>query len=58
MKLGVLTAANIKMNTLIICDVDMAVNQWRDELLRWTTIDRENIFKLTSDNKEKSIKKL
>jgi len=38
---------------MIICDSEMSVDQWRDELERWTTVNRFRIFRLSGKIKDK-----
>ncbi|KAL4490344.1 hypothetical protein ABPG72_004383 [Tetrahymena utriculariae] len=44
---GVIAIERIKQSTVIICDSDVSVDQWRDELERWTTINKNKIVRLT-----------
>ncbi|EGR32554.1 hypothetical protein IMG5_077910 [Ichthyophthirius multifiliis] len=44
---GVIAIERIKQSTIVICDSDVSVDQWRDELERWTTISRNKIVRFT-----------
>ncbi|KRW98627.1 P-loop containing nucleoside triphosphate hydrolase [Pseudocohnilembus persalinus] len=50
---GIMALTNIKRNSIIICDSDVSVDQWRDELERWTTISRNDIVRLTGKIQDK-----
>jgi DNA excision repair protein ERCC-3 len=50
---GITAAATIKKGTIVLCTSSMSVVQWRNEFLRWTTIDPSDIAIFTSDHKEK-----
>lgn len=50
---GITAAATIKKGTIVLCTSSMSVVQWRNEFLRWTTIDPNDIAIFTSDHKEK-----
>ncbi|KAJ5099648.1 hypothetical protein N7532_006649 [Penicillium argentinense] len=50
---GITAAATIKKGTIVLCTSSMSVVQWRNEFLRWTTIDPGDIAIFTSDHKEK-----
>lgn len=49
---GITAAATIKKGTIVLCTSSMSVVQWRNEFLRWTTIDPGDIAIFTSDHKE------
>ncbi|KAJ5723637.1 hypothetical protein N7488_001672 [Penicillium malachiteum] len=50
---GITAAATIRKGTIVLCTSSMSVVQWRNEFLRWTTIDPGDIAIFTSDHKEK-----
>ncbi|KAJ6155461.1 hypothetical protein N7470_006027 [Penicillium chermesinum] len=50
---GITAAVTIKKGTIVLCTSSMSVVQWRNEFLRWTTIDPSDIAIFTSDHKEK-----
>jgi DNA excision repair protein ERCC-3 len=50
---GVYVISRIKKNSVIICDSDVSVEQWRDELLRCTTIKHNSIIRLTGKIRDK-----
>lgn len=50
---GVTAACTIKKGTIVLCTSSMSVVQWRNEFLRWSNIDPNDIAIFTSDNKEK-----
>lgn len=41
--LGIIVTEKIKGNTLVICDIDTATKQWKNEFLRWTTVKPDRI---------------
>lgn len=50
---GITAAVTIKKGTIVLCTSSMSVVQWRNEFLRWTTIDPSDVAIFTSDHKEK-----
>ena len=50
---GITAACTIKKGTIILCTSSMSVVQWRNEFLRWSNIDPNDIAIFTSDNKER-----
>ena len=50
---GITAACTIKKGTIVLCTSSMSVVQWRNEFLRWSNIDPNDIAIFTSDNKEK-----
>jgi superfamily II DNA or RNA helicase len=47
--LGISVACKIKKDTLIICSGEVAVEQWRREILKWTSeVQPDQIVALTS----------
>ncbi|KAL1991878.1 hypothetical protein VTN49DRAFT_5186 [Thermomyces lanuginosus] len=50
---GITAACTIKKGTIVLCTSSMSVVQWRNEFLRWSNIDPDDIAIFTSDNKEK-----
>ncbi len=45
--------ARVKRSCVIICEGDVSVEQWRDELERWTTVNRKSIIRLTGRVQDK-----
>lgn len=50
---GITAACTIKKGTIVLCTSSMSVVQWREEFLRWSNINPNDIAVFTSDNKEK-----
>ncbi|EEP79056.1 DNA repair helicase RAD25 [Uncinocarpus reesii 1704] len=50
---GITAACTIKKGTIVLCTSSMSVVQWRNEFLRWSNIDPNDIAIFTSDNKER-----
>lgn len=48
---GITAACTVKKSTLILCTNAIAVEQWANELRRWSTIPEGSIAKFTADNK-------
>jgi len=49
---GILVTAKIKRNTIIICDIDLAVQQWKKEILRWCEIDKRRVITVRGKEKD------
>eukprot|EP00301_Raphidiophrys_heterophryoidea_P007815 c12977_g2_i2.p1 GENE.c12977_g2_i2~~c12977_g2_i2.p1 ORF type:complete len:747 (+),score=202.03 c12977_g2_i2:45-2243(+) len=49
---GITAACTVKKSTLVLCTSGVAVEQWKQQFLLWTTIDKARISTFTSDNKE------
>ena len=45
--IGVFVIERLKRPSIIICENEVSVDQWREELERWTTIKRQNIIRIT-----------
>lgn len=50
---AILLIQRIKVNTIIICESEISVEQWKEELKKWTTIPEEKIVRLTGRHKDK-----
>lgn len=50
---GITAACTIKKGVIILCTSSMSVVQWRQEFLKWSNINPNDIAVFTSDNKEK-----
>jgi len=50
---GITAACTIKKGTIVLCTSSMSVVQWRQEFLKWSNINPNDIAIFTSDNKEK-----
>ena len=50
---GITAACTIKKAVMVLCTSSMSVVQWRNEFIRWTNIDPNDIAIFTSDHKEK-----
>ncbi|KAI9828430.1 MAG: transcription factor TFIIH complex ERCC-3 subunit [Thelocarpon impressellum] len=50
---GITAACTIKKGTVILCTSTMSVVQWRNEFLKWSNINPNDIAIFTSDHKEK-----
>ena len=50
---GITAACTIKKGTVILCTSTMSVVQWRNEFLKWSNINPNDIAIFTSENKEK-----
>ena len=50
---GVAAACTIKKGTLVLCTSSMSVVQWRQEFLKWSNIDPDDIAIFTADHKAK-----
>ncbi|KAH7103642.1 DNA repair helicase RAD25 [Auriculariales sp. MPI-PUGE-AT-0066] len=51
---GVAAACRVQKSCLIFCTSMLAVNQWKDQLLRFTNVDEKKIVLFTSDSKGKA----
>ncbi|ODV59882.1 TFIIH/NER complex ATPase/helicase subunit SSL2, partial [Ascoidea rubescens DSM 1968] len=49
---GITAACTIKKSTIVLCTSSVSVMQWRNEFLKWSTINPESVAVFTSDNKE------
>ena len=50
---GITAACTIKKGTVVLCTSTMSVVQWRNEFLKWSNINPNDIAIFTSDHKEK-----
>lgn len=50
---GITAACTIKKGVIILCTSSMSVVQWRQEFLKWSNINPNDIAVFTSDHKEK-----
>lgn len=50
---GITAACTIKKGVIVLCTSSMSVVQWRQEFLKWSNIDPDDIAVFTSDHKEK-----
>lgn len=50
---GITAACTIKKGVIILCTSSMSVVQWRNEFLKWSNINPNDIAIFTSDHKEK-----
>ncbi len=50
---GITAACTIRKGTVILCTSSMSVVQWRNEFLKWSNINPNDIAIFTSDHKEK-----
>ncbi|KAI9676413.1 MAG: DNA repair helicase RAD25 [Caeruleum heppii] len=50
---GITAACTIKKGTIILCTSSMSVVQWRNEFIKWSNINPNDIAIFTSDHKEK-----
>jgi DNA excision repair protein ERCC-3 len=48
---GITAAQTIKKSTLIFCSVTVAVTQWQNQILQWTTLSESNIYTFSGDSK-------
>ncbi|KAL8997724.1 MAG: hypothetical protein Q9169_003053 [Polycauliona sp. 2 TL-2023] len=50
---GITAACTVKKGVIILCTSSMSVVQWRNEFLKWSNINAEDIAIFTSDHKER-----
>lgn len=50
---GITAACTVKKGVIIMCTSSMSVSQWRQEFLKWSNINPNDIATFTSDNKDK-----
>ncbi|MCJ1335907.1 DNA repair helicase RAD25 [Bachmanniomyces sp. S44760] len=50
---GITAACTIRKGIVILCTSSMSVHQWRNEFLKWSNINPNDIAIFTSDHKEK-----
>ncbi|KAI9827706.1 MAG: transcription factor TFIIH complex ERCC-3 subunit [Sarea resinae] len=50
---GITAACTIRKGVVILCTSSMSVIQWRNEFLKWSNINPDDIAIFTSDHKEK-----
>ena len=50
---GVAAACTIKKGTLVLCTSSMSVVQWRQEFIKWSNIDPDDIAIFTAESKTK-----
>jgi DNA excision repair protein ERCC-3 len=51
---GVTAAATLKKSTLVVCSSAVAVTQWKQQFLQWTTLPESDISAFTSGSREGS----
>ncbi|EAR95905.2 DNA repair helicase rad25 (macronuclear) [Tetrahymena thermophila SB210] len=49
--LGIILTERIKGNTIVICDIYTATNQWKNEFTKWTTVEDDTIKIYTGKTK-------
>ncbi|KAF3920208.1 hypothetical protein AA313_de0206125 [Arthrobotrys entomopaga] len=50
---GITAACTIKKSVVVLCTSSMSVVQWRNEFLKWSTINPDQIAIFTAENKER-----
>ncbi|SCO91450.1 probable DNA helicase RAD25 [Fusarium oxysporum] len=50
---GITAACTIRKGVIVLCTSSVSAVQWRNEFLKWSNINPEDITTLTSDSKEK-----
>ena len=50
---GITAACTIKKSVVVLCTSSMSVVQWRNEFIKWSNINPEQIAVFTSESKEK-----
>jgi DNA excision repair protein ERCC-3 len=50
---GITAACTVKKSTIILCTNALSVEQWANELKKWSTIKDSQIAKFTANSKEK-----
>ncbi|CZT53089.1 probable DNA helicase RAD25 [Rhynchosporium secalis] len=50
---GITAACTIKKGVIVLCTSSMSVVQWRQEFLKWSNINPNDVAVFTSDNKDK-----
>ncbi|KAJ3256117.1 hypothetical protein HK103_005686 [Boothiomyces macroporosus] len=50
---GITAACTVKKSTIILCTNALSVEQWANELKKWSTIQEHQIAKFTASSKEK-----
>ncbi|KAK3322461.1 P-loop containing nucleoside triphosphate hydrolase protein [Apodospora peruviana] len=50
---GITAACTIKKGVIVLCTSSMSVVQWRQEFLKWSNINPDDIAVFTADNKSK-----
>ncbi|KAK7414823.1 DNA repair helicase RAD25 [Neonectria punicea] len=50
---GITAACTIKKGVIVLCTSSVSAVQWRNEFLKWSNINPENITTFTADNKSK-----
>jgi DNA excision repair protein ERCC-3 len=50
---GITAACTVKKSTIILCTNALSVEQWANELKKWSTIQDDQIAKFTANSKEK-----
>ncbi|KAI8894706.1 P-loop containing nucleoside triphosphate hydrolase protein [Globomyces pollinis-pini] len=50
---GITAACTVKKSTIILCTNALSVEQWANELKKWSTIQEDQIAKFTANSKEK-----
>lgn len=50
---GITAACTIKKGVVVLCTSSVSAVQWRNEFLRWSNIDPDNITTFTAENKTK-----
>ncbi|KAF3941062.1 hypothetical protein ABW19_dt0204588 [Dactylella cylindrospora] len=50
---GITAACTIKKSVVVLCTSSMSVVQWRNEFLKWSTINPDQVAVFTSESKER-----
>ena len=48
---GIIAACTIRKSTIIFCDTNLSIQQWYDQLLKYSTLEPSKIFIFNSENK-------
>jgi len=48
--IGINVVAALKKPCIIFCQSTLAVTQWKDQLVRWTTIPEPNVLQFSSNH--------
>ncbi|KAF2437045.1 DNA repair helicase RAD25 [Tothia fuscella] len=49
---GITAACTVKKGVIVLCTSAMSVNQWRDEFLRWSNVNPNDIAVFTAEHKD------
>lgn len=50
---GITAVSTIKRNSLIVCNNNISLQQWYDQFLQWTKVDRKRLVRWTSQASDK-----